>query len=97
MQPAPPDAPRTTILPSLEGLLRFLPQTAEPKDRRVAIVGTFPPRRCGIATFTADVQRSLNLLDGWACDLVRILDDDEALPEETALCRIRQHVQRIGN
>jgi len=93
MQPAPPDAPRTTILPSLEGLLRFLPQTAEPKDRRVAIVGTFPPRRCGIATFTADVQRSLNQLDGWACDLVRILDDDEALAEETALCRIRQHVQ----
>jgi glycosyltransferase involved in cell wall biosynthesis len=93
MQPAPPDAPRTTLLPSLEGLLRFLPQTAEPTDRRVAIVGTFPPRRCGIATFTADVQRSLNLLDGWACELVPILDDDEALADETALCRIRQHVQ----
>ena len=93
MQPAPPEAPRTTILPSLEGLLRFLPQTAEPTDRRVAIVGTFPPRRCGIATFTADVRRSLNLLDGWACDLVRILDDDESLSDEPALCRIRQHVQ----
>ncbi|MCA3693198.1 glycosyltransferase family 4 protein [Aquidulcibacter sp.] len=93
MQPAPPDAPRTTLLPSLEGLLRFLPQTAAITDRRVAIVGTFPPRRCGIATFTADVQRSLNLLDGWACELVRILDDDDALTKEPSLCLIRQHVQ----
>jgi glycosyltransferase involved in cell wall biosynthesis len=30
-----------------------------PRARNVAIVGNFPPRRCGIATFTADVADSL--------------------------------------
>ncbi len=30
----------------------------------VAVVGTFPPVRCGIATFTSDLARSLRSADG---------------------------------
>ncbi len=37
------------------------PQTgsfeAHPPPRRVALIGTFAPRQCGIATFTADIHR----------------------------------------
>jgi hypothetical protein len=43
----------------------FLPQVQINPEKRVALVGTLPPRRCGIATFTADVQSSLNAVAGW--------------------------------
>ncbi|UAJ10532.1 glycosyltransferase family 4 protein [Glacieibacterium megasporae] len=36
---------------------------AERTIRRVALIGTFPPRRCGIATFTSDFQQALNALE----------------------------------
>lgn len=29
------------------------------QDAKIALIGTFPPRQCGIATFTADVRSSL--------------------------------------
>ena len=30
-----------------------------PADLRLAVIGNYPPRRCGIATFTADMVDSL--------------------------------------
>ena len=35
------------------------PCAAAATPRRVALIGTFPPRKCGIATFTSDVVRQL--------------------------------------
>jgi len=44
------------------------------KERRVALVGSFPPRQCGIATFTGDIFAQLRRhhpglgIDVWAMD-----------------------------
>jgi glycosyltransferase involved in cell wall biosynthesis len=72
-------------------LRHFLPQLVSNKLRRVALVGTLPPRRCGIATFTADVQSSLNDTHGWQCDVVGIVDDEHTFDRKTALLGIRQY------
>jgi glycosyltransferase involved in cell wall biosynthesis len=72
-------------------LRHFLPQLVSGKLRRVALVGTLPPRRCGIATFTSDVQTSLNKVSGWQCDVVGIVDDDHPFDHKTALMGIRQY------
>lgn len=40
----------------------------------VALVASFPPRRCGIATFTADVYAQLVGAAGLRCDVVSISD-----------------------
>lgn len=37
------------------------PEAAAPSGTRLALVGGFLPRRCGIATFTADIHASLRL------------------------------------
>jgi glycosyltransferase involved in cell wall biosynthesis len=79
------------LAPQADSALRhFLPQLIPNKVRRVALVGTLPPRRCGIATFTADVQSSLNRVSGWQCDLVGMVDDEHPFDAKTALMGIRQ-------
>jgi predicted GH43/DUF377 family glycosyl hydrolase/glycosyltransferase involved in cell wall biosynthesis len=39
---------------------------------RIAFVSTYPPRRCGIATFSADLMRSLRADDGPAIEVAAI-------------------------
>ncbi|MEN9855833.1 MAG: hypothetical protein RLZZ157_959, partial [Pseudomonadota bacterium] len=65
-------------------VLRFLPKAQDDTLRRVALIGTLPPKRCGIATFTADVQRSLNAVEGWACEVFALVDDMTAGDNATA-------------
>lgn len=36
---------------------------AAPRVRHIALVGNFPPRKCGIATFTADLRQALTEAD----------------------------------
>ena len=44
-------------------------------DSKVAILGNYPPRQCGIATFTSDLRRSLNGVDtNWPCPVVTVTD-----------------------
>jgi hypothetical protein len=37
----------------------FADSAKSPQKLRVALVGTYAPRRCGIATFTTDVRQKL--------------------------------------
>lgn len=44
--------------------------------RRVTLIGNYPPRRCGIATFTADVREALvTERPDLECDVVAMTDD----------------------
>ena len=44
-----------------------------PRTGRLALIGTFPPRQCGIATFTQDLARALNPV----AENVRVIAMDE--------------------
>ncbi|WP_395646461.1 glycosyltransferase family 4 protein [Terricaulis sp.] len=46
------------------------------RTRKVALLGNFPPRRCGIATFTADLQAALDgVEEQFGFDVVAMSDD----------------------
>lgn len=52
------------------------PIAADHPIRRVVLIGSFPPRRCGIATFTSDVREALRIaLPGLDCRVVAMTDD----------------------
>ncbi len=52
------------------------PGAARAGARHIAVIGNFPPRRCGIATFTADVAASLG--DDIRCRVVAMSDGPQA-------------------
>ena len=54
----------------------FAPEHPAVRLRHVALLGNFPPRRCGIATFTADVEAALTgRFPGIAVDVYAMNDD----------------------
>ena len=69
----------------------LFPSQSAMKARRVALVGTLPPRRCGIATFTADVKTSFDGIADWTCDVVVVTDDDNSFDSASALIEIRHN------
>lgn len=54
--------------------------------RRVALIGTYPPTECGIATFTANVRHALiEANPDWEVRIVRVIDDEPfEWPEDVA-------------
>lgn len=51
-------------------------QTAS--SRSVALVGTYPPTACGLATFTSNLREAIAAPgSGWDASVVRVLDRDE--------------------
>ena len=57
---------------NLEPVARKLPSAAH-----IALVGNFPPQRCGLATFTADTHKALtDHQRGLRCDTYIMHDDD---------------------
>jgi hypothetical protein len=54
---------------------------------RFALVGNSLPRRCGIATFTTDLQQSIeNLTPHERCCIVAMTDDGHAYDYPPAVC-----------
>ncbi len=62
---------------------------------KIALVGSFPPRRCGIATFTADVAKSLIKADPKvSCEVVAVLDATDDVPADAIVRHtIRQETE----
>ncbi len=60
--------------------------------RKIALVGSFPPRRCGIATFTADVASSLTAAQpSVSCEVIAVQDaNDSERPDPIVRQVIRQ-------
>lgn len=67
-------------------------QPFKERVRSIALIGDYPPRRCGIATFTSDVRGALALArPDVACDVYAVTDIEGAYvyPDEV-VCEIRQ-------
>ncbi len=62
-----------------------------PKPLRVALVGSYVPRKCGIATFTHDVFQSLNAFESISqIDVFAMGDDDVYDYPAEVICEIHQ-------
>jgi glycosyltransferase involved in cell wall biosynthesis len=54
--------------------------------RRVALVGTYPPTACGIATFTANLREAIAQPEsGWEASVIRVLESPGADAEPAVL------------
>src|SRR3546814_17809462 len=63
------------------------PETAAPPRTRLALVGGFLPRRCGIATFTTDIHASLRLaVPDHAIDIYAMTPAVDAIDFDTSIC-----------
>ena len=75
----------------VEGLLGSVLPAKEPEG--VVLIGSYPPRRCGIATFTSDVRESLIAArPGMRCDVFAMTDNGGpyAYPPEVAAEIVQQ-------
>ena len=69
------------------------PIAADRPIRRVVLIGSFPPRRCGIATFTSDVQEALKAASpDLDCRVVAMSDGDGAYADgPEVMAQVRQN------
>ncbi len=81
--------------PGLRLVDTLLAGGAEAKEpASVALIGNYPPRRCGIATFTADVRQALTAArPGLRCDVFAMTDEGRAYdyPAEVTAQIRQQH------
>ncbi|MBW2648739.1 MAG: glycosyltransferase family 4 protein, partial [Deltaproteobacteria bacterium] len=65
------------------------------KKIKIACIGNYPPRECGIATFTRDLVESMERTDRAECSVVAINDHDQDYPYPEKVSHvIRQNHQR---
>ena len=68
------------------------PGRANCRQMRIGLVGTFPPRPCGLATFTSDVSAALQHA-GHRVDVVALVDDGDPIDSRVAHRLVRNDVQ----
>ncbi len=80
----------------MTSLLTRRPTTVEPDAgdvfaghaRSLALVGTYPPTACGLATFTSNLRAAITLgIPGWVAPVVRVLDRPEPEPAEEVVAQ----------
>jgi glycosyltransferase involved in cell wall biosynthesis len=65
------------------------------KKIKIACIGNYPPRECGIATFTRDLVESMERTDRAECSVVAMNDQDQDYPYPEKVSHvIRQNHQR---
>lgn len=69
------DAARDPVVPFF---LRKQPPKPKAKPHAIALIGTYIPRKCGIATFTADVAEQLGNYHGEIASTIYALDTAES-------------------
>ena len=53
------------------------------RPHSVALVGTYPPTECGVATFTSSLRAAIaGRSSGWRAGVVRVLDREESAPSD---------------
>ncbi len=69
---------------------------AKDARKRIVFISTFPPRKCGIATFTADLVHNMNAASGGRFEpLVVTMQSDQTLKySDPVKFEIRQNVRR---
>lgn len=65
-------------------------------EMTVGLVGTYPPTRCGIATFTASLDEALRAIPGTATRVVRLIDPLEDRDNEEP-CSASSHLHHLVN
>ena len=93
--PRPASTPHDPVRRDATAAKALVPQ-AGTRLKRVALIGNFPPRRCGIATFTADCHASLATLAGKpAVDVYAMVDPGADYPFGPEVARtIRQNEEQ---
>jgi len=90
------DASRSILRDSDQGVRSIYrrPQSTEAvPERRVALIGTFAPRKCGIATFTTDIFEQLGRYHPEVTCDVHVIDDCAApldYPDAAGTIRMRE-------
>lgn len=83
---------KTSQIAQQSGVVRLFSNATAPSARRlIALVGTYIPRKCGIATFTGDIVEQLALHHpDVKCDVYALSDPDRPVPHTNIKGEIRQ-------
>ena len=72
-----------------------LPEKLLTKPRRVAFLGNSLPRRCGIATFTTDLQQAIAATGATSDTAIAAMTDDGRQYDYPPVVRLQIHDQKI--